>query len=113
MFDQHEWRVDWQQILLLLFPGPHLSVGEFMAIENERMIPQQAATTVTSLDDVESYIKEKEEIKKKTYLSAVDLPVTARREVVTELRHMGITAGSLFPGLDGMCEELTGRHFEL
>src|ERR1700751_4179799 len=35
VFDQQEWKADWQQILLLLFPGQHLSVGEFMAIENE------------------------------------------------------------------------------
>lgn len=84
-----------------------------MAIENERMIPQQAATTVTSLDDIESYIKQKEELKNKTYLSAVDLPVRDRREVVRELRYMGITAGSLFPGLDGACEELSGRFFEI
>jgi hypothetical protein len=84
-----------------------------MAIENERMIPQQAATTVTSLDDIESYIKSKEEIKNKTYLSAFDLPVRDRRDVVRDLRYMGITAGSLFPGLDGACEELADRNFEI
>ena len=84
-----------------------------MSIENERMIPQQAATTVTSLDDIESYIREKEGIKNKKYLSAIDLPVRERREVVRELRYMGITAGSLFPGLDGACEELKERNFEM
>jgi hypothetical protein len=113
VFDQQEWKTDWQQILLLLFPGPHLSIGEFMSIENERMIPQQPATTVTSLDDIESYIREKEGIKNKKYLSAIDLPVRERREVVRELRYMGITAGSLFPGLDGACEELKERNFEM
>jgi hypothetical protein len=113
VFDQQEWKTDWQQILMLLFPGPQFSIGEFMSIENERMIPQQGATTVTSLDDIESYIREKEEIKNKTYLSAIDLPVRERREVVRELRYMGITAGSLFPGLDGACEELADRNFEI
>jgi len=77
------------------------------------MIPQQAATTVTSLDDIESYIREKEGIKNKTYLSAIDLPVRERRDVFSELRYMGITAGSLFPGLDGACEELAERNFEV
>jgi len=113
VFDQREWKIDWQQILLLLFPGPHLSIGEFMSIENERMIPQQAATTVTSVDDIESYIREKEKLSKKTYLSAIDLPVRDRRDVVRDLRYMGITAGSLFPGLDGACEELADRNFEI
>jgi len=112
VFDQEQWKADFQQILLLLFPGQHLSIGEFLAIENERMIPQQAASTVTSLDDIESYIKSKETETKK-YLWAIDLPVHERREVVRELRYMGITAGSLFPGLDGACEELTDRNFEI
>jgi hypothetical protein len=112
VFDQEQWRVDWQQILLLLFPAPNLSVGEFLAIENERMIPQQGASTVTSVDDIESYIKSKETATKK-YLSAIDLPVRDRKDVVRELRYMGITAGSLFPGLDGACEELKQRNFEV
>jgi hypothetical protein len=76
------------------------------------MIPQQAASTVTNLDDIESYIRSKESADK-TYLSAVDLPVTERSHVSEELRRMGITAGSLFPGLDGMCEELKDRNFEV
>lgn len=94
-----------------LAPDPHLSIGEFLAIENERMIPQQAASTVTNIDDIESYIKSKE-TNGKTYLWAIDLPVSERRTVVHELSYMGITAGSLFPGLDGACEELKERNFE-
>jgi hypothetical protein len=112
VFDQRQWKTDFQQILLLLFPAPNLSVGEFLAIENERMIPQQGASTVTSMDDIESYIKSKETATKK-YLSAIDLPVCDRKDVVRELRYMGITAGSLFPGLDGACEELKERNFEV
>ena len=112
VFDQRQWKIDLQQILFLLFPGPNLSVGEFLAIENERMIPQQGASTVTSMDDIESYIKSKETATKK-YLSAIDLPVRERRDVVRELRYMGITAGSLFPGLDGACEELKEKNFEV
>ena len=30
-----------------------MSIGEFAAIENERMIPQQAASTLTNVDDDE------------------------------------------------------------
>ncbi len=75
------------------------------------MIPQQAASTVTNIDDIESYIK-LIEANRKTYLWAIDLPVSERRTVVQELSYMGITAGSLFPGLDGACEELRERNFE-
>jgi len=75
------------------------------------MIPQQAASRVTNVDDIESYIQTKEFDGKK-YLWAIDLPVGDRKKVVRELAYMGITAGSLFPGLDGACEELAERNFE-
>ena len=47
------------------------------------------------------------------YLRAIDLPVGERKKVIRELGYMGITAGSLFPGLDGACEELKERNFEI
>jgi hypothetical protein len=107
---QEQWRNDWQQLLLLLFPGPHVSIAEFISIENERMIPQQAASTLSSVDDIETYIRSKETENKK-YLSAIDLPVLERDRVMEDLSYMGITAGSLFPGIDGACEELRERNF--
>ena len=113
VFDQASWREDWKQPLQLLSVWPYFSIGEFIGIENERMIPQQAASTLTNVDDIESYIKDKESTKGKKYLSAIDLPVCERKKVIHELSYMGITAGSLFPGLDGACEELRERNFEL
>ena len=89
-----------------------MSIGEFLAIENERMIPQQAASIITNVDDVETYIRSVE-TNGKTYLWAIDLRVSERRQVVRDLSYMGITAGSLFPGLDGACEELAERNFEI
>lgn len=112
VFDHLKWKTHFNQLLFLDPATLHFSVAEFIAIENERMIPQQAASTVTNIDDIESYIRSKESAEK-TYLSAIDLPVSQRREVANDLRYMGITAGSLFPGLDGMCEELKERNFEL
>ena len=112
VFDQEKWRTDWIQLQVLTPASLHLSLGEFLAIENERMIPQQAVSTVTNIDDVESYIKSKESTDKR-YLWAIDLPVRDRAQVVRELNYMGITAGSLFPGLDGACEELKERFFEV
>jgi hypothetical protein len=37
--------------------------------------------------------------------------MSARREVFQELSLMGITAGSLFPGVDGACEALREQNF--
>lgn len=112
VFDQAQWKEDWSQILFLAHPSPYFSIGEFLAIENERMIPQQAASTVTNIDDIESYIKTKES-NGKSYLSAIDLPIFDREKVIHELRYMGITAGSMFPGLDGACEQLKEQNFEI
>ena len=113
LFDQAAWKKDYQQFSHLPTAKLHLSIHEFIAIENDRMIPQQAASTVTNIDDIESYISMCEEQLNKTYLQAFDLPLKARDEVIQELRFMGITAGSMFPGLDGACEELKDRNFEV
>lgn len=90
----------------------HFSVKKFLAIENERMIPQQAASTVTTIDDIESFVNYQETQKNKLYLRAIDLPLNERKHVMHELRYMGITPGSMFPGLDGACEEVKERCFE-
>ncbi len=113
IFDQAQWKTDWKQLNMVLATAPHVSIGEYAAIENERLIPQQAASTITNLDDIESYIKSKGSTNGKTYLSAIDLPVRDRKRVIHELNFMGITAGSLFPGLDGACEELKERNFDM
>lgn len=96
---------------MLIFPKLHITIAEFMAIENERLIPQQAVTMVTNIDDIETYIKQKEAECGLQFLAAVDLPYCERRNVVRELSYMGITPGSMFPGLDGACAELKERNF--
>jgi hypothetical protein len=75
------------------------------------MVPQQALSSFTTVDDIETYIRSKEEISGKLYLEVIDLPLRERDHVIRELRLMGITQGSLFPGLDGACEELRERFF--
>ncbi|MFA5293403.1 MAG: FRG domain-containing protein [Phycisphaerae bacterium] len=113
VFDYKQWAADLNQILSLNTAALHLSTCEFIAIENERMIPQQSVSTITNIDDIESYIQLIEKEKGKSYLKVIDLPVTERTKVMRELSFMGITAGSLFPGLDGACEELKERFFNL
>lgn len=111
IFDKFQWQADLEQISWLLTSRMHLSLMEFLAINNERMIPQQALSAVTNIDDIEKYINMQESIRNKKYLSAVDLPVLERNHVMKELQYMGITSGSLFPGIDGSCRELKERNF--
>ena len=111
VFDQLEWQSSVRQLGKLDMPTPHLSVVEFLSIENPRMVPQQGVSTVTNMDDIETYIASWEQRLNKSFLYAIDIPVRGRSAVMNELGSMGITAGSLFPGLDGTCEELKERLF--
>lgn len=88
-----------------------MSVLEPLAIDNERMIPQQSAVTIANVDDIESYIARRETELKTQFLQAIDIPNSERNAVIRELRFMGITAGSMFPGLDGACEEVRRQFF--
>lgn len=112
IFDQEQWKVDFKQRVVLEVADLHLSINEFPAIENDRLIPQQSVSMVTNIDDIEGYVQFQETESKK-YLWAIDLPAKERKKVMQELRYMGITAGSLFPGLDGACEELRERNFDI
>ncbi len=111
MFDSAAWTRYLEPVVQLIHPKLYVTVREFAGIENERMIPQQAASTVSSVDDIETHIRNKETDTRK-YLQAIDLPMRERKQVIRELSYMGITAGSLFPGLDGVCQELKERYFE-
>jgi hypothetical protein len=111
VFNREAWCRDYAQYDKLTHLPPHLSVIELLGTENKRMIPQQALSTITNVDDIETYIAVQERRAGKTYLSAIDLPVMERTGVLTELSMMGITAASLFPGLDGTCEAMKGRLF--
>jgi len=84
---------------------------EFIAIDNQRLIPQQSVSSVTNVDDIETYIRSLQ-TPDEQYLQIADLPLNERPIVMQELSVMGITAGSLFPGLDGTCEELRERFFQ-
>lgn len=106
-----KWKYALNQLEFLERPFPHLSVMEFVPIDNERVTPQQAVSTVTNVDDVEAYIATKELETNQSFLTAIDLPVAERDVVIRDLNFMGVTAGTLFPGLDGVCEELKELRF--
>ena len=111
-FDQKVWRARFPQIHHLTWVKPHFSILEFVAIDNQRMILQQSVSSVTNIHDIETYIRLLEPPEEQ-YLKILDLLVKERPIVMKELSVMGITAGSLFPGLDGTCKELRERFFEL
>lgn len=112
IFNNQEWQKRYRQIQNLDPSFPHLSVMEFIAIDNPRLVPQQSVTTVTNLHDIEAYVLERESETDVRFLDAIDIPAKEREVAMRDLRFMGITAGSMFPSIDGVCEEMRERNFD-
>ena len=60
---------------------------------------------------MESFVQQQEAMRQMTFLEAYDLPAAEKPKIWKDLALMGIGAGSLFPGLDGTCEQLKDRYF--
>lgn len=101
-------------IFELVDPRPTFTVrNPAIRIGNERALPQQSIVTFTNIVDIEKFIKTNEEEDNKRYLMRIDLPVKGeeRGNALKELRLMGIHAGSLFPGMEGICKSLKEKYF--
>ena len=107
-------KIDKKTFSLLNCAWPGFSHLEALAIGNNRLLPQQSVTMFSNIDDIESYIDFLECKTNKTnerYLGIFDLPVKDRTKAMRDLDSMGITAASLFPGLDGTCKALKEKYF--
>jgi FRG domain len=113
ILDGRQWVNDWEASVVMAPAFRHLTLLEPLAINNPRATPQQSVSSVTNVDDIETYIRNGETIRGTNYLRAIDLAVDDRRIVMQELALMGVNAGSLLPGLDGACEQLRERFFDL
>jgi hypothetical protein len=113
VLDSREWQKDIPRSYLLTGVLPHFSFLSPLSINNLRMVPQQALSTIANVDDIEEFIAFNERQKAKAYLEVIDLPIEERPRILQELGLMGITAGSMFPGLDGACEQLRERNFNI
>lgn len=83
---------------------------EPLPIHNPRVIPQQSLVTFCNIDDIEEWLADRERQAGEPIIRAFDI-VSDPVEVMSDLRLMGIHAGSLFPGLDGVCRSLAERNF--
>jgi hypothetical protein len=57
---------------------------------------------VTNVANVENFLKFFEQENRQTFLYAADVPITIAAEALEDLTFMGLTAATLFPGLDGV-----------
>lgn len=106
-----------KNIIDLKYSEPTIRISEFVAFNNNRAIPQQAVSMSTNIADLERYISDLEgdgdnsHEEMEPLLTAFDIPWSERPNVMKDLRMMGITAAALFPGMDGICQELKDRWF--
>jgi len=112
MFDKTGWEEKHgRQAFIVDAAPPQLVTLENLAVGNPRSGPQQALSTVSNVADIETFIRSKEEEDGRTYLTVCDLAPSEAPQIMRELELMGITYGSLFPGLDGICRDLKDRLF--
>lgn len=113
VFNQHEWSKIPQEGFQLAYGPPQFTIFESLATHNPRLIPQQGLSAFANIGSIESYIEEKQNLHNNIFLEIIDIPWAERGAILRELRFMGITFGSLFPGLDGTCKEMKERFFPL
>lgn len=112
IFDKAAWEESYgRQAFIVDAAPPQLVTIENMAVGNPRYAPQQALAAVSNVTDIEAFIRKREQADGKSYLEICDLPPAEGPRIMRELELMGITFGSLFPGLDGICKDLKDRLF--
>jgi len=106
IFDYLSWTKVFPHISDLKSPDAYISIILPHARYNPRLIPQQGAFTFTNQNFMNEYIEEKEKDTLRKYLYNFKININEKMEILEELRLMGITEMSLFPGLDGTCRTL-------
>lgn len=85
---------------------------EVLSRDNLRATPQQSIVMFSNMADIESCIRHFEEQSGQQLIRYFDIPYSERDTVMAELRLMGITHSSMFPGLDGACQALKEKLFK-
>lgn len=90
------------QVVTVSYLQPYVCSLTISARHNARLLAQQGRFLVTNLSDVEAFIRHMESVDKKTYLYGADIPIKSAPEALEDLAFMGLTAATMFPGLDGV-----------
>lgn len=109
-FNQKEWTKKVGNSAQIKRPGMTVRTMELPGFGNLRVLPQQAMTMYSNVDDIEYILKHFEDFPGQL-LRAISIPKSDRDAAIRDLGLMGITWGSMFPGLDGICRQLKARHF--
>lgn len=90
---------------------PRIELLKLSARYNPRVLPQQSVNLFSNVVDIESCIEQWEIGQGRRVLLRIDIPRSERQLAMKELRVMGISSASLFPGLDGICKSFSDIQF--
>jgi hypothetical protein len=90
------------------FVSPYAVCLSISARGNPRLYAQQGQFLVTNVADVEPFLASQQATGGRKVVVAADVPAACALEALEDLKFMGLTAASLFPGLDGVARMM--RH---
>ncbi|WP_159711547.1 FRG domain-containing protein [Geminicoccus flavidas] len=94
----------------LTYTRPYIDVLSVLPRGNPRIYAQQGVFLVTNIVDVGGWIcKQSEKRQGSPFLVAADIPMACWKAAMADLEFMGLTAGTLFPGLDGVAKMVRHR----
>jgi FRG domain len=82
---------------------PYVASLSISARNNPRLYAQRGRFLVTNVADLEGYLRFLEKNIGERFLFAADVPIACAAEALEDLEFMGLSAATLFPGLDGVC----------
>lgn len=97
-----------QPIVTLPRVRPYVASLSISARSNPRLYAQQGQFLVSNVSAMEDFVRHVERAAQKRVLFAADIPTEAACDVLEDLTFMGLTAATMFPGLDGICKMM--RH---
>jgi hypothetical protein len=107
--DCEEWKS--AEFLPIVDCEPRFNRFKLAARDNPRAIPQQSINMFSNIVDIEGFVENWESSNNKRVLKRIDIPFADRERAMNDLKIMGISSASLFPGLDGICKSFTDISF--
>ena len=110
IFDEQKWSNQASRNATIRAPHVMVRTIELPGFNNPRVLPQQALTMFSNMNDIEQVIQSNEQ-SKGDFLNRITIDVSEAEKAMRDLNLMGLSYGSLFPGFDGICKQLKARHF--
>jgi hypothetical protein len=88
--------------IVVSWPKPYVSTLTIGPLHNPRLSAQQGGFLVTNVGNLEGHMMGIQRRQGINHLFAADIPACVAPEALGDLAFMGLTAATMFPGLDGV-----------